>query len=708
MTFKDKLAAFFQKVWRKMKPTLLSFHEKRKAIWKKYAIHKIFIVLVLFVTLITSLYLFFLAKQANVSNLESGLKQVTTIYDSSSEKAGTLYSQKGTYVELDKISPNIQKAVVATEDKRFYTHHGYDIRGILRAFLGILKNGHISGGGSTITQQLAKNAYLTQKQTFTRKARELFLAIELEKKYSKNEILTMYLNNAYFANGVWGVEDASMKYFGKPASEVTVGEAAILAGMLKGPGIYNPIDYPDNAAKRRETVLTLMEQQKIITPEEKAQQASVDVKLLLEDNYSNSDVGYQYPWFFDEVIREAKSVYGIDEQDLLNKGYKVYTTLNQAMQKGMQATYNTDYLFPANASDGTPVQSASVAYDPKTGGVAAIVGGRNEHVFLGFNRGTMASVPPGSTMKPLVSYTPAIESGMEPEDMVEDKKQDYYPDGNNLGDTYTGEMPMYQALMNSTNMPAVWLLHKVGLDRGFNKAKEFGLTLNKEDKYYGLALGGLTTGVSPLTMAAAYGTFANDGVRYEPYFITKIVDSKGAVVGQVKQETTQVITKDTAEKMTSMMQGVFSSGTAANAQPYGYKMAGKTGTTETSFGEGSKDQWMIGYTPDLVISTWMGFDTTSETHYLGNDSSQGLSQVFKSEAENMLPYTRGSQFTSPDVALNNQPEEEFEGPNYSEEWKKFKDQVGEGAKYWGEKIKDGLGKATESVWNFFDRFRENQ
>ena len=279
----DNLKQFFSKVgvglrhfWTWIKPYLIQFHQARKRIWKKYQINKIFLLIGLVVALGASIYLFYLAKSANVETLKSGLSESTRVYDESGEEVGKLFGQKGTFVELDNISPYIQDAVISTEDRGFYQHKGYSIKGIARAVVGKLTFGKIGGGGggSTITQQLAKNAYLTQEQTLDRKARELFLAIEIEKKYSKKDILAMYLNNSYFGNGVWGVQDAARKYFGVDASQVTVGEAATLAGMLKGPGIYNPIDYIDNATARRNTVLQLMVDNKKLSQEEANQEAS--------------------------------------------------------------------------------------------------------------------------------------------------------------------------------------------------------------------------------------------------------------------------------------------------------------------------------------------------------------------------------------------------------------------------------------------------
>ncbi|MDU4304324.1 MAG: PBP1A family penicillin-binding protein [Enterococcus faecalis] len=610
----DNLKQFFSKVgvglrhfWTWIKPYLIQFHQARKRIWKKYQINKIFLLIGLVVALGASIYLFYLAKSANVETLKSGLSESTRVYDESGEEVGKLFGQKGTFVELDNISPYIQDAVISTEDRAFYQHKGYSIKGIARAVVGKLTFGKIGGGGggSTITQQLAKNAYLTQEQTLDRKARELFLAIEIEKKYSKKDILAMYLNNSYFGNGVWGVQDAARKYFGVDASQVTVGEAATLAGMLKGPGIYNPIDYIDNATARRNTVLQLMVDNKKLSQEEANQEASVNLASLLNDTYVGDENSYKYPYYFDAVIDEAVNRYKFKEEDILNKGYKIYTSLNQKYQDAMDATYKNDALFPPNAEDGAMVQSGSVAIDPKTGGVQALVGGRGEHVYRGFNFATQTKRSPGSSLKPISVYTPALEAGYKPDSVLEDKPQDYYP-AQNYSRTYSGEVPMYQALGESLNLPAVWLLHQIGLDKGYEKTEKFGIPLSEKDRYYGLALGGLQTGVSPLTMAGAYSAFANEGYKTETHLITKIVDSTGAiVVDNTKVKKEQVITKDVADGITSMLLGVFSSGSGVNAQPAGYVMAGKTGTTETNFDSSkTNDQWVIGYTPEVVIATW--------------------------------------------------------------------------------------------------------
>lgn len=717
----SKINAGWHRFWTWIKPYLIRFHQARKRVWKKYQVNKIILLLGLVVVLVTSIYLFYLAKSANVDTLKSGLSQSTKIYDEEGQEAGKLFGQKGSFVELDQISPYIQNAVISTEDRSFYEHKGYSLKGIGRAVVGKLTLGKVGGGGggSTITQQLAKNAYLTQEQTLDRKARELFLAIEIEKNYSKQDILAMYLNNSYFGNGVWGVEDAAHKYFGVSAAEVTPGEAATLAGMLKGPGIYNPIDYIENATARRNTVLQLMVDNGKLSKAEADQQAGIDLASIMSDNYSDESSDYRYPYYFDAVIDEAVNRYKLKEEDLLNKGYKIYTALNTNYQVAMEATYKNESLFPPNAEDGAMVQSGSVAMDPKTGGVQAVVGGRGEHVYRGFNFATQTKRSPGSSLKPISVYTPALEAGYKPSSILEDKPQDYYP-AQNYSRTYSGEVPMYQALGESLNLPAVWLLHKIGLDKGYEKTEKFGIPLSEKDRYYGLALGGLETGVSPLTMAGAYSTFANEGKKPDTHLITKIVDSTGAIiVDNTKPKQEQITTKDVSEKITSMLLGVFSSGSGVNAQPAGYTMAGKTGTTETNFDSTkTNDQWVVGYTPEVVIATWLGFEQTSETHYLEGSSATYASQVFNSQASGILPSVKQTPFTVADAYATGG---EMVAGNDSitgngSDWKDSVKDIGgkvqdgaegiggkikEGAKEVGGQIKDGLEKAKDGIKGIF-------
>ncbi|MEI3024028.1 MAG: penicillin-binding protein PBP2A [Streptococcus sp.] len=623
----------------------LSQHPFRR-FWRRFHLTKILLIIGLGFSLLTGGYLFYLAKTTNVKDLQNALKATTIIYDKNGDQAGSLTGQKGTYVELDAISENLQHAVVATEDRSFYKNSGINYG---RFFLAILTLGR-SGGGSTITQQLAKNAYLSQDQTVERKAKEFFLALEINKKYSKKEILTMYLNNAYFGNGVWGIEDASKKYFGVSASQLSLDQSAVLAGMLKGPEIYNPLYSVENATNRRNTVLQNMVAAGYIDQKTADQSAAVDIHGQLVDAYEGKSEDYRYPSYFDAVINEAVNEYGLTEEDIVKNGYRIYTELDQNYQASMQVIYDNTALFPV-AEDGTRAESGSVALDPKTGGVRALVGrvGSDQNPgFRTYNYATQAARSPGSTIKPLVVYSPAVAEGWSTNKELDNSTTQYgsYEVNNYAGIQSSPTVPMYQALAESLNLPAVATANDLGLDTVFEYGKKFGLNMDKVDKSLAVALGaGVTT--NPMQMAQAYGTFANGGVMNDAHLITKIENASGQVVKSHSQKSTRVLSGSTTDKMTNMMLGTFSNGTGVNAAPYGYTMAGKTGTTETSFNKDlSGDQWVIGYTPDVVISQWLGFPTTDENHYLTDSSAGTASEIFRNVANSVLPYTDGTQFDS--------------------------------------------------------------
>ena len=634
-----------QPVWlQKLEAVLPSPQNPIRRFWRRYHIGKILIILIGTLVLLLGSYLFYLSKTAKVSDLQDALKATTVIYDHTGEYAGSLSGQKGTYVELDAISDDLENAVIATEDRTFYSNNGINLK---RFLLAVVTAGRF-GGGSTITQQLAKNAYLSQDQTIKRKAREFFLALELTKKYSKKDILTMYLNNSYFGNGVWGVEDASQKYFGTTAANLTLDEAATLAGMLKGPEIYNPYYSLENATNRRDTVLGAMVDAGKINQNQAAEAKTVGMGNRLADTYVGKSDDYQYPSYFDAVINEAISTYGISEKDIVNNGYKVYTELDQNYQTGMQTTFNNDNLFPVSAYDGSSAQAASVALDPKTGAVRGLIGRVNSSenpTFRSFNYATQAQRSPASAIKPLVVYAPAVASGWSIEKELPNTIQDF--DGyqpHNYGNYESEDVPMYQALANSYNIPAVSTLNDIGIDKAFAYGKKFGLDMTSAQKELGVALGGSVT-TNPLEMAQAYAAFANNGVIHPAHLITRIENARGEVVKAFTDKAKRVISQSVADKMTSMMLGTFSNGTAVNANVYGYTLAGKTGTTETSFNpDVAGDQWVIGYTPDVVISQWVGFNQTDENHYLADSSAGTASTIFSTQASYILPYTKGSQF----------------------------------------------------------------
>lgn len=671
--------------------------------WYRYQLTRWIIAICLALFLIMSIHLTFVAKTADVKNLKNRLERTTMIYDRNKQSAGSLYAQKGTYVKLDQISKNVPNAVLSTEDRNFYKEHGFSIKGLGRAGFLLVKNkllhrDYISGGGSTITQQLVKNAFLTQQQTFSRKAREIFIAIEVENQYSKNEILTMYLNNAYFGHGVWGVQDAAKRYFNENTSELTVPQAATLAGMLTSPGIYDPIDHPAATKQRRNLVLQLMVENGKLTQAQANQYKQTP--LATSNGYAPNDT-YKYPYFFDAVIAEAENKYGISEKDIMNNGYKVYTTLDQDQQRSMQQTYDDDDNFPVNTADGTKVQSASIAMDPKTGGVTAVVGGRGKHVFRGFNRATQMRRQPGSTIKPIVVYTPALEHGYFYDSTLQDKKQSYgtnHYTPKNYDDTYSGSVPMYKALYESLNAPAVWLLNKIGVNQGYSMAEKFDLPVEKGDKNLALALGGMTKGVSVQQMARAYATFDNDGQMPSAHYITKIEDASGRVIAQNKgNKTKHVISAKTAREMTSMMIGVYAHGTGASAKPAGYTLAGKTGTTNSGIKgaeDNDRDKWMIGYTPDVVVATWEGYDDTNASHALVDITDRNINVLFKNEMTGILNNTPGTKFTVKDAQERAQSNTNKSGGG----WKSLFDNDGDLLNQFNQSV-NNFGNKASQWWN---------
>lgn len=627
--------------------------EPIRKFWRRYQLTKILMILVGVLILTVGGYLFYLAKTANVGDLQAALKATTVIYDKDSVEAGTLSGQKGTYVELDAISDNLENAVIATEDRTFYENSGINYK---RTILAVLTLGK-SGGGSTITQQLAKNAFLTQEQTVSRKAREYFLALEINKKYSKQEILTMYLNNAYFGNGVWGVEDASQKYFGISASQLSVEQSAVIAGMLKGPEIYNPYYSVENATNRRNTVLQAMVDAGYIDQTTADTSSQVDLASQLADTYAGKQQNYAYPSYFDAVVVEAIDRYGLSETDIINNGYRIYTEMDQSSQASMQLIYNEESMFPQSSYDGTYAQAASVALDPTTGGVRALVGRINSSedvTFRSFNFATQSQRSPGSTIKPLVAYSPAVAAGWSIDTEL-DNHTDTYGDYtlHNYDYSTSDTIPMYQALALSYNLPVAYTVNKLGINTAFEYGEKFGLNLKHTDRVLGMSIGsGVST--NPFEMAQAYATFANGGVMKDAHLITKIETASGKVLVEHKSESTRVIDKTVADKMTSMMLGTFTNGTGVSADVYGYNIAGKTGTTETSFNADlTNDQWIIGYTPDLVISQWVGFEVTDEQHYIDSSNSWQAPVLFQTVAGTILPNTAGTQFTVENAYVQN-------------------------------------------------------
>ncbi|PLR77542.1 penicillin-binding protein [Bacillus sp. V3-13] len=664
-----------------------------RKLWKQKHVTQITI-LAMAVTLLGILIFFYVfSSGADISTLEAGLAQSTVIYDQNGEVASKISANKNEGVPITKIPDHLKNAVIAIEDQRFYSHNGIDLIGIARAFFRNITAGGIVEGGSTITQQLTKNALLSPEKTYKRKIEELFLARKIEEEYSKDEILEMYFNQIYFGEGAWGIKSAAAKYFGKEPEALTASESAMLAGIIKAPSAWNPYQDFEKAVERRNTVLALMKENKFITNEQYETALSEEVEL----NDKGGDPFHgQFPYYVDHVFAEAIEEYGLTQDELLTGGYEIYTELDPGMQTAMETAYQNDSLFPEGKEDQI-VQSGAVLLDPATGGIRALVGGRGDHVFRAYNRATELKAQPGSTMKPLSVYVPALENGWSPEDMLKDEKMkfgNYEP--RNYSDHYRGEVPMYEAVQESLNVPAVWLLNELGIDSGFDAAERFGIPLKKEDRNLGLALGGLQEGVSPLMMAEAYSVFANNGEKAEAHAITKIVDAEGNTIGEWKETSTKVTTKAVSDKMTTMLLGVVEDGTGTGAQIDGRDLAGKTGSTEVPIEgiNGVKDQWFVGYTPQLAGAVWVGYDHTDESHYLTTTSSEGAALIFRNIIENALQGTEPAFFNVPRIS---DYEEKSRRQKFEKELEEFEEAIKKEKGKWKDKLKKEAEK-WERKW----------
>ena len=578
---------------------------------------------VLCVLLVLNLFITF----SDVSKLDEPAPRSTVIYDPNGEVIRTVSNSKIEGVSIDQIPDTLIEAVISVEDQRFYEHHGLNYLRMGRALVENAFKGKIASGGSTITQQLAKNVFLTQERTFTRKFKELILAKKIEREYSKEEIMEQYLNQIYFGDGAWGVQRAAQTYFGKDVSELTFSESATLAGVIKAPSNLSPTKNMEKSVKRRNLVLSLMLREQYISQKEYDEAIGQNLALSESTVPHNEE---HYPYYIDRVVDEAVNTYQLTKDEVLSGGLHITTEINPVVQNTLEDVYADGRNFPESTPDQL-LQSASVFVNPKTGGILALVGGRGEYTQGRFNNATDLIRQPGSSLKPLAVYTPALENGYHMSDLLVDEPIDmdgYSP--KNIDQQYRGEVTMYEALAQSYNIPPVWLLNQIGVQEGVSAVERFGISLTKNDRTLGLALGGLDKGTSPLRMAQAFSAFANDGVMEEAHAIREIKDSEGNVLGKWQGESVQVTDVEVAEQMTHMLQGAVEEGTGKKARISGVDVAGKTGTTQLPFEgvDGSKDHWFVGYTPDIAGAVWLGYDKTDADHYLTSTSSFTAPPIF--------------------------------------------------------------------------------
>lgn len=572
---------------------------------------------------------------------ESAFDQSTTskIYDMNDSVVSMKYkNQNRTTITYSQISPDFIAAILATEDADFYDHNGFSLKGIIRSTLTNLFTNGRPHGASTITQQLARGVLLINEDTravsYVRKIREILLAMQIEDRLTKEEILTNYVNTISFGHGAYGVEAAAVTYFNKPAKALSMVEAAMIAGLPQAPSNYDPFKAPEKALARRNIVIDRLAAVDYISKAEAEELKKIPITLV--EGIPNQAVNEKkdlanYQYFVDYVTSVADTI--ITDKNLesiYNGGYRIYTTLDTTVQSAMETVYNDDSFFP-QGMNGVEPESAMTIIDPSTGAIRGLVGGRSYSVEMGFNRAVSAKRSPGSTFKPIVAYGPAFEKGiLSPSMIVKDTPEPKLLDGtgkvyefNNYSGNFVGNVNIRTAIKNSINTVAVRVLNDITPRYGFEFAKRLGITsLSESEKdNLAMALGGLQNGVTTLEMARAFGVFANKGVIVESNSIRRIEDSYGNLIFESKPSSNQVISPEVAFMVNNVLLDVVNSGTGTNAKIYKRQVAGKTGTTDlvvngANMKEGNGDLWFVGYTPQLSGAVWIGYDKNSSTSYL--------------------------------------------------------------------------------------------
>lgn len=556
----------------------------------------------------------------------------------------TLSEERRVPVSIDKIPKHVQQAFIAIEDNRFYEHSGIDYRGTARALVSTLSGREVQGG-STITQQLAKNAFLTQERSIIRKIKEAFIAKELEHKYTKDEILTMYLNQIYFGQGAYGIESASLYYFGKHVQNLDIAEAATLAAIPKSPNYYNPFENPKESKNRQELVIDQMVKYGFISADSAAKAKAKKMVYSTSHKQQNNPRGY----FFDMISQKVIAEVGADA--LYKGGLKIYTTLDMDMQLAAEKAMRHLPNYYTDSKKLAQPQMALAAVDPKTGYVKAMIGGRGQDKF---NRATLAVRQPGSAFKPFV-YLTAMQNGFTPASIIEDKEEEFAkgwkPQNSDM--QWHGKVSLRTALKRSLNVPTIKLAREVGVDKIVANVERMGITTLVDSGAYSdvnlaMALGGLSKGVNPLEMASAYGVLATNGLYNKPIALLKIIDRDGKVLYQAKPQSKRVVDAASAYLTTNMLEDVLVSGTGGG-MGIGRPAAGKTGTTDTYI-----DAWFVGYTPDLSTAVWVGDDNNKPMQRMyGSGAPLSIWHEFMINA---LASTPRTGFSNPGVAVPAEPE----------------------------------------------------
>ncbi len=608
---------------------------------KVLKIISLFILSVLFVAfLVGSLYFasVFMSAKKDFNKVVSVniLPVPTKVYSSDGKLIGSFGLQNRIPVKLKDISMNMKYAILASEDARFYDHGAIDLVSMFRALIADIVHKKIVQGGSTITQQLVKNIYLTPSKTITRKLKEVILAYRLEKKLTKNQILELYLNTVYFGAGAWGIESAARTYFDTHAKDLTIPQSALLAGLVKAPSAYNPYKHPEDAKRRMIYVLKRMYDNHFITFEQ--YKKAMNSKIVLKKQSANFFGLIVAPYFTDYVRNWLIDKYG--EDIVYTSGLKVYTTLDTRLQRYAFIAVKTGVLRLKKRYDG--LQSALLAMDPKTGYIKAMVGGFSYEKSQ-FNRALQAERQPGSSFKPFI-YLTAISQGYMPTDTVKDEPEVFRFNGKewrpqNYEGTFHGTVSLMYALVHSVNVATINLLNAVGVENVIKTAKRLGIQ-EKIPHNLSIALGSLS--VRLIEMVRAYASFDNYGLLPKPIFITRVVNRYGKVIYDNEPQLKRVANTIDAFILTGMLKNVIGYGTGRKARVIGRPLAGKTGTTNDY-----KDAWFIGFSPNLVCGVWVGYDN-NRTIFRGATGARAALPIWITFMKNALSGTPIKTFPIPD------------------------------------------------------------
>ncbi|MBU9714637.1 penicillin-binding protein 1A [Evansella tamaricis] len=584
------------------------------------------------------------------------------IYDRDLEMFSTLEAAEDRRsVNINQVPPVLKDAVISVEDIRFYDHFGIDLRRIGGAVLANIRGGFGAEGASTITQQVVKNLFLSSEKKMTRKLQEQYLAVQLERKYSKDQVLEIYLNAIYFDDGKYGVLEAADYYFSKDLDELTIEDAALLAGIPQRPGRFNPFKNPEDAQIRRNTVISLMERYEKITPEQAETARNVPIEEQLQQSEREA---YPYQAFLDEVIREVERIEGIDSNDIYTGGLKIYTTLDRDLQEYVEYVMQSGEVIEFPDSK---YQAGITVLDTTTGEIMALGGFREPaEGALTYNMATGPRRQPGSTIKPILDYGPVIdEKKWSTYHQIEDAPYNYQSTGTpvrNFDRNYRGFVSMREALRVSLNIPAVKAFNEVGLE----SAREFGERLGLEEQLVNMqesySIGGFSDGLSSLHLAGAYAAFGNNGEFNRPHTVTKVEFPDGTVI-DLKPDSVVAMNDYTAFMITDMLKTVVQSGTGTLAAVDGVPIAGKTGSTNYTDeeraqhgieGSAVKDSWFAGYSTALTAAVWTGYKNNDDG-YIDTSSGSTEGQVARRLFKEVMTYAHEGKevndFVQPDSVV---------------------------------------------------------